>query len=185
MEKQKELIHIEGSFFIIVDEKLYDAETKEEEKKLRYKYVHNYFDKNIGYVIIKNRFFIWFKDKKAAQEYGVEMLCQNPRFTYYYTQGDINFVFAVKTNGEIFIIGRSFCPIYDNLYKIGRYAYQIINGELEKLCECMDFEKIDIRVEISAGEIGVSEMQAFQKVGNRWKMVTRWLPGHINPSSKK
>lgn len=185
MEEKKELICVDGKFFAVKGEKLYQTSSKEEEKELRYKYVRNYFDDNICYIIIKDHFFIWKRDEKKAEELKVNLLCQNKYLTYYVTEGAINYVFAVKDNGEIFVIGRSFVPIVDNLYKIGRYAYQIVNGELEKLCECMEFERIDVRVEISAGENGMSEMQAFTKEGQRWKKVNHWRPGNIVPQNRK
>ena len=179
--EEKQLIYVNRHAYIVKNEKLIDAQTQKEEKKLPYKYIRNYMNDDICYIIIQNRFFRWNKKRQSAEELGVEILCQNPRFTYYYTLGNINFVFATAEDGKSFVLGKSFQPIYDNLYKIGRYAYQIINGELEKLCECMEFEKIGVRIEISAGENGVSEMLAFQKVGNVWQVVNHWRPGNIAP----
>lgn len=182
MEK---LILVDGHLFSLKGEKLFNEQTKLEEKKLRYKYVRNYADESICYVIIENRFFKWYKSEKRAQEFEVKVLCKNSHYTYYYTVGTCNFVFVSSVKGEISIIGRSLQHIYDNLYKIGRFAYQIVDGIPEKLCECMSFVKINIRVEISAGEDSLSEMQAFQKEGKRWKKVAQWLPGNIVPKTHK
>lgn len=188
MEEKKELIRIGNSFFIVKGEKLFNAQTNEEEKTLPYTYVRNYFKDNICYVIIGNRFFKYNKNEKSAVEIKTKLLCKNNLFEYYHTavpETKNNFVFLLKPNGESAVIGSSFQPIYDNLYKIGRYAYQIVDDNLEKLCECMEFEKIGVRIEISAEETGASEMQAFQKFGKRWEVVNRWLPGNIVPSSNK
>lgn len=179
------VIHHENCFYVVENRKLINAQTKEEETKLRYTYVRNYTNDDICFIIIKNHFFLWDKIHKRAQELGVELLCQNQRYTYYHTTGEFNFVFGVKRDGSAFVIGRSFRPIYDNLYKIGRFAYQIVDGELEKLCECAEFERIDVRVEISAGENGFSEMLAFKKIGKRWEVVNHWRPGNIMPRKLK
>lgn len=186
MEEKKELIHIEKQFFIVKGEKLFNAQTNEEEKTLPYTYVRNYFNDNICYVIIGSRFFKYIKNEKRAVEIKTELLCQNDLFACYHTavpETKNNFVFILKPNGKSAVIGSSFQPIYDNLYKIGRYAYQIVDGNLEKLCECMEFEKIGIRVEISAEETGISEMLAFKKFGKRWEVVNRWRPGNIIPNT--
>lgn len=180
MEK---LILVNGHLFSLKGEKLFNEQTRLEEKTLRYKYIRNYADDSICYVIIGNRFFKWFRKERRAQEFDANVLCQNSYQTYYYTKGQTNFVFSTYNDGEISVLGRSFQPICDNLYKIGKYAYQIVDGMLEKLCECMSFEKINIRVEISAGEDSLSEMQAFQKEGKRWKKVAQWLPGNIVPKN--
>lgn len=179
--EEKKLIHYEGKIFLLDGEKLIEAETQQEEQSLRYKYVRNYSNDEICYVIIGNRFFEWNKPNKVARELTVATLCQNSRFTYYYTKGDTNIVFTVKKDGTTFVLGTCFIPICDNLYKIGRYAYQIVDGEVEKLCECGDFDTVGIRVEISAEEEGVSEMLSFEKRGNRWKKVNHWRPGNIIP----
>ncbi len=180
------VIRFENRFFIVVNDQLIDAQTKQA-SDIPYTYVRDYTDNNVCFIIIKNRFYKWIKEQKVAVEWPTEMLCQNSRFTCYYTKSNRknNYVFLAKVDGTAAVIGSSFQPIYDNLYKIGRYAYQIIDGELDKLCECMEFEKIGVRIEISAEESGASEMQAFQKFGNRWEVVNRWLPGNIVPSSNK
>lgn len=187
MEEKKELIRIEKKFFIVKGKKLVNAQTGKEETQLKYTYVHNYFNENICYVIIGKRFFKYLRDQRCAVEIKTELLCKNSLFEYYHTavpETKNNFVFIVKQNGESAVIGSSFQHIYDNLYKIGRYAYQIVDDNLEKLCECMEFEKIGIRIEISAEETGYSEMLAFKKFGKRWEVVNHWRPGNIVPTSK-
>lgn len=178
---EEKLIQIGKRFFFVKEEKLFDAETHLEETELHYLYVRNYSDENICYIITQNRFFQWDYIQGEAQEYPVEILCQNKLFTYFYTTEGVRFVFATNAFGKIFIIGRNFQHIYENLYKIGKYAYQIVDGELEKICECMEFEKIDVFVEISAGESGISETLSLKKEGKKWRKVNHWLPGNIIP----
>lgn len=183
MEKS---MKIQNQRFILNKEKLCWAQTKEEVSGIQYLYVRNYPDEE--YVIIGTKLFQWFSQTNTAKEIPLAFLCKDKIYSYYYSEnegkrhGEGRFVFAINTE-KIYLIGRAFAHIHDNLYKIGRYAYQIVDGELEKLCECMEFETIDVRVEISAEENGISEMQAFKKVGNRWKQVTYWRPGNIVPSS--
>lgn len=188
MEEEKTLIRFENKFFFVEGEKLLNAQTKEEEKCIPYKYVRNYRNDNICYIIIGSRFFKYIRNEKRAVEIKTELLCRNTLFECYHTtvpETKNNFVFVVKPNGESAVIGSSFQHIYDNLYKIGRYAYQIVDDNLEKLCECMEFEKIGIRIEISAEETGVSEMLAFKKFGKRWEVVNHWRPGNIVPTANK
>ncbi len=183
--EEKKLIRFENKFFFVVGEKLFNAQTKEE-AKIPYTYVRNYVNDNICYIIIGSRFFKYIKDEDLAVEIKTELLCKGNLFAYYHTavpEIKNNYVFILKDNGVSAVIGSSFQHIHDNLYKIGRFAYQIVDDNLEKLCECMEFEKIGVRIEISAEETGVSEMLAFKKFGKRWEVVNHWRPGNIVPSS--
>ncbi len=183
--EEKKLIRFENKFFFVVGEKLFNAQTKEE-ATIPYTYVRNYVNDNICYIIIGSRFFKYIKDKDLAVEIKTELLCKGNLFAYYHTavpEIKNNYVFILKDNGVSAVIGSSFQHIHDNLYKIGRFAYQIVDDNLEKLCECMEFEKIGVRIEISAEETGVSEMLAFKKFGKRWEVVNHWRPGNIVPSS--
>ena len=184
---EEKSIKIGKKRFVLENGKLCNAQTKEEVKDLPYLFFKNYPAQE--FVVVDNRLFQWFDDDRKIRELPLIFLCKDNNFSYFYSDnpgkehGEGRFVIAFKEN-RIFLIGRAFMQIHDNLYKIGRYAYQIVDGHLEKLCECLNFEKIDVRVEISAGENGMSEMQAFKKVGQRWKKVTHWRPGHIVPSQK-
>ena len=184
--EEKELIRVGHQTFIVENEKLVDARNKQEEKNLIYGCYKDYINPHIRYVIVNQQFWIWFENRKQAKDIKTSLLCQGRYFSYYVTEqigSEENSicVFALKENGKVSLLGRTFETICDTLLKIGNFVYQQIDGDLEMLCACQDFEVFDSRVEINTGEKDYSEMHVFQFTGHCWKEIMHWRPGNIVP----
>lgn len=182
--KQK-LIKTNGHSFLLENGILYEEATLYRVKNEKYLYVNNYGLKPFDILVIDKTVFFVFE--KKVKEISTYTLLEGKYAHYFFTategdeKGNGIFVFSKSENRKPMLLGRSYLPILDDVYKIGKKAYQVAQDQLLELCECYDYDTYFDHLEIHTDEKGYSVMYTYKKCGGIWQQINKWVPGSIKP----
>ncbi len=185
---KKNLVKYDGHYFFLENGALYEDGTNRKVNDKKYLFVSNYGTRPFDILVIEKTVFFIFSEK--VKEISTYSLLEGKYADYFYTateneKGEGIYVFSKTENGRPMLIGRSFSEITDNVYKIGKKAYQIAREQLLEMCECTEFDRYVNRLEIHTGEKDYSEMYVYEKHGGIWEQTYKWIPGQLQPQYAK
>ncbi len=185
----KNLIKFDGHYFFLEKNALYEDGTNRKVNEQKYLFVNNYGTKSYDVLVIEQSVFFIFPDK--VKEISTDTLLEGKYADYFYTlsegekKGENIYVFSQCADRKPMLIGRSFLPMVDNVYKIGKKAYQLTDNQLIEMCECCEFDTYFDKLEIHTGEKDYSVMYTFKKSGGIWEQINKWIPGSLKPQNDK
>lgn len=175
---RKKIITVNGSIYKFENKKLLDVTSSDikEAKKNSYVYIKNYGLRKYDAIIIGENFF-WL-DGDQFIEVPVIKFAENNDGSYFRTnlQDENNFVFLIKQNQSISLLGRSFNEIDDGLFKIGKQLFQKIGEKLDYIQNCENIELWQGQLEVWSGEVEYSDLYIYRKSGNKWVLRDHFPP---------
>ena len=173
---RKKLITYDGCDYFYENNNLYEDATKRKVSNQNYLFANNYGTKPYNILAIGNHVFFIYPDK--VERVFTNLLIQDKQSEYFYTEGTGNedgndiYVFIRRKNSKKpALLGRSMQQITENVYKIGKFAYQIIDGKLQDMCPCTEFEAFSTLLEIQTGEPSCSKLIIYKKSSHGWKKI--------------
>lgn len=174
---EKNAITLNGKLYRIENGKLFDVafghhEVDPETYVLLNRGGGNYI------LIFQNRAFHY---DFQFSEIATELITENPKMKYFRTccaNPLNNLVFyQIPSTGKNGLMGYGFEEIIeDEVFKIGKKAYQLYNHDLVYLCQYNCHEMWKDRLEIHTGEKDYSEMFAYEKRCGKWELVHHYRP---------
>lgn len=176
---KKILICHNGKLYFWEKSNLYEYETNRKISKLNYLFASNYGTKPYDILAIETDVFFIYPD--TAKKISTDTLLEEKNANYFYTEdtGDENgndiYVFIQRGNPQkTALLGRSLQQITEDVYKIGKIAYQVIDGQLYDMCPCTDFEISGNLLEIQTGDPGCSKLVCYRKSSAGWRKINEW-----------
>lgn len=179
---EKNCFTLNGRIYRIENGKLYDIAFRNQlVNEETYVYLNRPGQSNI--LVIADKVYLHKNDKYL--EVNTAVICENKNFKYFRTDTPNlpeSHVFYRTESGKYGLVGRTFTEIFENeVFKIGKKAYQLIKNDLVYMTECEEFERWKDRLEIHTGEPDYSEMFAYEKKCGQWTEVYHYVPGVLKP----
>lgn len=169
----KNLICHKGCEYFWENNHLYENATKRRVCEQNYLFASNYGTKPYNILAIENDVYFIYPDR--VEKVFTCQLLQEDRAEYFYTEntgdedGNETYVFVRRENSKKpALLGRSLRLITEDVYKIGKQAYQVINGQLHDMCPCTEFEIFRNMLEIQTGD-DFSKVIIYKKTSKGWK----------------
>lgn len=172
----KNLIWFNGRGYFLEKNNLYESDTNRRINEQNYLFANNYGTKPYNVLAIENTVFFVYPDK--VKKIPTTELLQEKQAEIFYTEGtgdedgNDTYVFIRRANSKrLSLLGRSLQEITENVYKIGKYAYQVINGQLCDMCPCTEFETFRDLLEIQTGEQHFGTVFVYKKTSKGWEKI--------------
>lgn len=172
----KNLIRFNGREYFLEKNKLYENDTKRRVNEQNYLFASNYGTKPYDVLAIEDTVFFVYPDK--VKKIPTTELLPEKQVEIFYTEGtedeignDIYVFVRMANSKRLSLLGRSLEEIREDVYKIGKHAYQVIDKQLCYMCPCTEFEAFRNLLEIQTGEQHFGTVFIYKKTSKGWEKI--------------
>lgn len=180
----KNLIRFNGREYFLEKNNLYENGSNRRINEQNYLFANNYGTKPYNILAIENTVFFVYPDK--VKKIPTAELLQEKQAEIFYTEGtgdedgnDIYVFIRRNSSKRLALLGRSLQKITTNVYKVGKFAYQVVNGQFHDMCLCTEFEVYKDLLEIQTGDPHFGTVFIYKKTSKGWEKIREFQGGNI------